>query len=110
MQTLVTLFYTDDRILASPLTDNIQGPLDVLMGLFDKVGLRKNVNKTVRMVYQPCCTLERQSAVAYTWRMYNGGGTLLQVKETVEDPVPRLRDRTGGWIHDSTPPHPEWMG
>ena len=31
-----------------------QAALDVLMGLFDMVGLRTNINKTVGMIFQSC--------------------------------------------------------
>ena len=32
----------------------LQGAFNALVGLFDRVGLRKNVGKTVRMVCHPC--------------------------------------------------------
>ena len=32
----------------------IQGIFNALVGLFDRVGLRENVRKTVSMVYHPC--------------------------------------------------------
>ena len=54
VQSLAYFFYTDDKILASPQTDHLEAVLDILTGLFDRVGLRTNINKMVVMVCQPC--------------------------------------------------------
>ena len=64
VQTLAVLFYEDGEILSSLRPDSIQEAQYVLMGIFDQVGLSKNVNKIVVMVYQPCSTSFRQPEVA----------------------------------------------
>ena len=48
-------FYTNKRILTSPRQARLQAALDVLTVLFDRVGLRTNVTKTMWMVCQTCC-------------------------------------------------------
>ena len=46
-------FNADDGVVASTEPGYIQSAFDLLTGMFDRVGLRKNVRKTVRMVCQP---------------------------------------------------------
>ena len=46
-------FYADDGLLTSPRPARLQAALDVLMGLFNRVGLQTNLNKTVGMVCHP---------------------------------------------------------
>ena len=53
VQWIVTFFYMDNGILVSPWTARLQVDLDVLVGLFNWVGLQTNINKTVGMVFQP---------------------------------------------------------
>ena len=62
-------FYADDSLLASPRPARLQEALDVLMCLFYWVGLRKNVDKMVGMICQPCRTSDRHFEVSYTWQM-----------------------------------------
>ena len=45
VQTLVMIFYVDDRFLASPRLARIQEALGILTGLFYRVVLRTNVDK-----------------------------------------------------------------
>ena len=48
------LFYADDGMVASLELGWLQGAFNAMLGLFDRVGLRTNVGKTVRMVFHPC--------------------------------------------------------
>ena len=48
------LFYANDGMVVSSDPAWLQGTFTALVGLFDKVGLRKNVGKTVIMVCHPC--------------------------------------------------------
>ena len=48
------LFYADDGMVALLDPAWLQGTFNALVGLFDRVGLRKNVGKTVSMVCHPC--------------------------------------------------------
>ena len=73
VQTLETLFYADGGLLASPWSSRIQESMDVLMDLFDSIGLRKNVNNMVGIICQLCRTASRQSKVAYNRRMAGEG-------------------------------------
>ena len=45
-----TLFYTDDGMVALSDQGWLQGAFGTLVGLFDWVGLRKNVGKTLGMI------------------------------------------------------------
>ena len=47
-------FYANNSLLAFPRPARIHAALDVLTGLFDRVGHHINVNKTVDVVYQTC--------------------------------------------------------
>ena len=49
-----SLFYADYGMVASSYPCWLQGSFGNLVGLFDGVGLRTNVGKTVDMVYRPC--------------------------------------------------------
>ena len=44
------LFYADNGMVASSDPRWLQGAFSTLVGLFDRVGLRNNVGKTVGMV------------------------------------------------------------
>ena len=54
LQKLATLFYVDDRLLASQRLARLQEALDVLEGIFGIVVLRTNMDNTVGMVCHPC--------------------------------------------------------
>ena len=59
------LFYADDGMVASSDPRWIQGVFNTLVGLFDRVGLQKNVRKTVVMVRHPCQAAGNLSEAAY---------------------------------------------
>ena len=48
-----TFFYSDDRMVASKDPVWLQSDIVMLMGLFDRVGLRTNIRKVVGMVCRP---------------------------------------------------------
>ena len=50
----MALFYADDGMVTLWDPGGIQGVFNALIGLFDRVGLRTNVGKTVGMVCHPC--------------------------------------------------------
>ena len=54
VQCLAEFFYANYILLASPRPSRIQAALDVLEGLFYRVGLHTNFNKKVEMLCQPC--------------------------------------------------------
>ena len=47
-------FYADDGLIDSIKTEWTQGVFESLTGMFEQVGVSKNVGKTVGMIYQPC--------------------------------------------------------
>ena len=49
---LVAYFYTDEGLVALTQPERLQRAVDVLTGLFDRVGLRTNTEKTVGVVCQ----------------------------------------------------------
>ena len=50
----VELFYADEGLVASTDPGWLQSEFDTLTGLFDQVGLRTNVRKTMGMVCRTC--------------------------------------------------------
>ena len=69
LTTKVAFFYADGRMVASTDPGWLQSAFDTLTGLFDQVGLPKNVCKTVGMVCRPCRVAGVQADEAYTRRM-----------------------------------------
>ena len=63
------LFYTDDGMVDSSYPRWLQGAFITLVGLFGRVGLRKNVGKTVGMVCHPCQARGNLPKAAYTRRV-----------------------------------------
>ena len=69
------LFYTGDDMVASSDPCWIHGEFNTLAGLFDRVGMRTNVGKTVSMVYRPCQASGKQLEAAYGRRVIGEGPT-----------------------------------
>ena len=67
------LFYTDYGMVALSDPRWLQGAFNTLVGLFERVGLRNNVGKTVGMVFHPCQVAGNLSEEAYG-RMVTGEG------------------------------------
>jgi hypothetical protein len=53
MSTFFTIFYVDDAYLASRYAGFLQRALDLLVSLFERVGLETNVSKTQTMICTP---------------------------------------------------------
>ena len=70
---MAVLFYTENGIISSTRTARIQEEIDVLKGMFDRVGIQTNFNTTVSMVCHPCYMDGRHSEVAYTRRIVGVG-------------------------------------
>ena len=64
-----TLFYAADGVVASSYPRWLQGEFSTLVGLFDRVGLRIDVGRTVVMVCCPFQAASTQSEAAYGRRM-----------------------------------------
>ena len=69
------LFYADDGMVASSDPQWLQGALNTLVGLFDRVGMQTNVGKTVGIVCHPCQAAGNLSKVAYGRRVTGEGPT-----------------------------------
>ena len=74
------LFYTDDGMVALSDPRWLQWAFATLVGLFDPVGLKTNVGKTVSMTCRPCPAAENQSEEAYGHKMTGEGLTYLEQK------------------------------
>ena len=59
------IFYADNYMVALLDPQWIQGAFSTLFSLFNRVDLRTNVGKTVRMVFCPCQAAGTQSEAAY---------------------------------------------
>ena len=63
----------------------LQWAFNALVSLFKRMGIRKNVGKTVSMVCRPCQTAGNQSEAAYGRKMTGEGPTYWErQKERVE--------------------------
>ena len=69
------LFYAEDGMVASLDPRWIQGAFNTPVGLFDRVGLRTNIEKTVGMVCRPCQAAGNQLEAAYGRRITGEGPT-----------------------------------
>ena len=69
------LFYENDGMVASSDPRWLQGTFNTLVGLFDRVGLRKKFGKTVSMVCHPCQAAENLLEAAYGRRVKGEGPT-----------------------------------
>ena len=79
------LFYADDSMVASSDPHWIQWAFNTLVGLFDRIGLHTNVDKTVSMTCRPFPTAGNQSEVAYERKIMGEGPTYRERKiERVE--------------------------
>ena len=76
----VTLFYSYDGLIASTNPVWLKWGFDVLIVLFEWVGLITNVDKMVMMVCQPGTISRRQSVTAYRWHI-TGEGDPPRVKQ-----------------------------
>ena len=68
-------FYADNGMVASDNTVWLQTTFDMLMGIFDRVGLQKNVCKTVGLVCQTCRAVVVRADYAYKHRMMGEGSS-----------------------------------
>ena len=69
MMVEATFFYAVDGMVASTYPGWLQSSFDMLTGIFDLVGLRTNIRKTLGMVCRPCQAAGVQADEAYTDRM-----------------------------------------
>ena len=63
------LFYADDGMLASFDPRWLQWAFTILVGLFDKFGLKTNQRKTVSMACWPCSAAGNRSEKSYAHTM-----------------------------------------
>ena len=72
---IVKFFYTDNRLLDYTREEQLQWEFNMLTNLFDRVGLRMDVRKTVSVVCQPCQSVGGNPAEAYKRRIIGMGIT-----------------------------------
>ena len=51
---LAEFFYADNGLLSSPQPSRLQAVLNLLTGIFDRMGLHKNLNNMVEIVCHTC--------------------------------------------------------
>ena len=69
VRVLVAIFYADDGLIASRDPAVLQTAIDLLTGLFDRVGLKTNTTKTECMTFLPGKIRTALSDTAYRARM-----------------------------------------
>ena len=67
------LFYADDGMIASTDPRWLQWAFTILVGLFDRVGLKTNQRKTVSMACRPCSAAGNRSKKSYKHTMTGKG-------------------------------------
>ena len=75
------LFYADNGMVDLSYPCWIQGAFKTLFVLFDRVGLRTNVGKTVVMVYRPYQAAGNQSKSSYGRRITREGPTYRELQK-----------------------------
>ena len=76
----MTIFYAYYRQIGFNNTVWLQWVFDIIIGLFERFGIRTNMNNMVTMVCQFGPIARQKSAAAYGWRM-NGEGDHNHVKQ-----------------------------
>ena len=70
------VFYADNRMVVSSDPAWLQGAFSALVAIFDRVGLRKNANKTVSMACHPCrAGFGNRTTAGYSRRLMGVGKT-----------------------------------
>ena len=69
------LFYADDGMIASSDPRWLQWAFTILVGLFDRVGLKTNQHKTVSMTCRSCSPSGNRSEASYAHTMTGAGPT-----------------------------------
>ena len=78
---MAEFFYAEYGLVASTDLGWLQLEFDTLMGLFDRLGMRANIYKTVGMMCRLFQAAGVQADEAYTWQMTGGG---LSFKERMQ--------------------------
>ena len=102
---LEAYLYDNDGLIAPMWAIQIQKAFVVLANLFECVGLRNNVHKTVSMVCQPCHYLCGMSIDAYTLRITGGwrGGACIG---SAYDSRCSAHNEKGSWLLGPSRPTP----
>ena len=77
IQRVEYFFYGDDGLVPSIQSEWLQWVFDILMGMFDQVGLKKNVGNTVGVAYHNCHIIVRHSKKSYGQCITREGPTYL---------------------------------
>ena len=73
------VFYAGDGMVVSSEPAWLQGAFSALVAIFDRVGLRTKVNKTVSMACNPCrAGAGNRTAAGYSWRLTGVGKTFTE--------------------------------
>ena len=72
----LAVFYSDDGMVVSSDPAWLQGAFSALVAIFDRVGLRTNIGKTVSMACHPCrAGAENRTEAGYSRRLTGVGKT-----------------------------------
>ena len=73
------MFYANDGMVVSSDPAWLQGAFSALVAIFNRVGLRTSVNKTVSMTCHPCWAGGgNRNAAEYSWRLTGAGKTFTE--------------------------------
>ena len=75
------IFYADDSMVVSSDPALLQGAFSALVAIFNRVGLRTNVGKTVSMACHPCrAGAGNRTEATYSWRLTGLGKTYAEIQ------------------------------
>ena len=97
VQRMASFFYAGDGLLALTQPEWLQWVFDVLMDLFERVGLKTNVQKMIRMEFQPCHIVSRRHLLTVDY----WGRPVLLGPSTTARLVPGVCGRLGSRIAGS---------
>ena len=88
----------------------LQGAFSALVAIFNRVGLRTNVNKTVSMACHPCRAGGRKPDCGRLQSEADGGRENIYGKAERESDVRGVWDGNRGWIHVESHDDSTWEG
>ena len=104
------VFYADNGIVVSSDPAWLQGAFSALVAIFDRVGLRTNVNKPVSMACHPCrAGSGNRNTVGYSWRLMGAGKTFKE-RQIERVACMGVWDGNSGWIHVESHDDSTWEG
>ena len=106
----MAVYYADDGMVGATDPQWLQGAFSALVAIFDRVGLRTNVGKTVSMACHPCRAGGRKPKRSGVQSEANGVGRNLCRETKIESGVRGVWGVNRGWFHVESFDDSTWEG